>query len=123
MFVEDLARTKAFYRDVLEYSLVHEDENSVVFNPDHLSLNLLKVSAAAELVEPAKVGGPDAGARFVLTIGVDDVDAAVSQLAKRGVELLNGPMNRRWGIRTASFTDPSGHIWEMAGPIPQAEAS
>jgi uncharacterized glyoxalase superfamily protein PhnB len=33
--------------------------------------------------------------------------------------LLNGPMNRPWGIRTAAFTDPDGHIWEVAGKIPE----
>jgi lactoylglutathione lyase len=27
---------------------------------------------------------------------------------------LNGPMDRAWGVRTASFTDPGGHIWEFA---------
>jgi lactoylglutathione lyase len=32
------------------------------------------------------------------------------------VELLNGPMDRPWGIRTASFLDPGGHIWEIAQP-------
>ncbi len=31
-----------------------------------------------------------------------------------GVVLLNGPMDRSWGIRTASFSDPGGHIWEIA---------
>jgi uncharacterized glyoxalase superfamily protein PhnB len=35
-------------------------------------------------------------------------------LAERGVKLLNGPMDRPWGIRTASFTDPAGNIWEIA---------
>ena len=25
-----------------------------------------------------------------------------------------GPMDREWGMRTASFTDPDGHIWEVA---------
>ncbi len=44
--------------------------------------------------------------------------AVCAELASRGVELLNGPMNRDWGIRTASFTDPDGHIWEVAGKIP-----
>jgi len=29
---------------------------------------------------------------------------------RRGVALLNGPMNRPWGVRTASFADPGGHI-------------
>ena len=54
------------------------------------------------------------GARMVLTVGVDDVDAVCAELAAKGVELLNGPMDRPWGIRTASFRDPSGHIWELA---------
>ena len=33
--------------------------------------------------------------------------------------LLNGPMDREWGMRTASFTDPDGHIWEIAQQLPQ----
>jgi uncharacterized glyoxalase superfamily protein PhnB len=56
----------------------------------------------------------DAGSRFQFTIGVDDVDAKCAELATRGVELLNGPIDRPWGIRTASFRDPGGHIWEIA---------
>ena len=27
---------------------------------------------------------------------------------------LKGPMNRPWGVRSAAFTDPSGHYWEIA---------
>ncbi len=50
----------------------------------------------------------------MFTIEVDDVDAVCARLADRGVELLNGPMDRPWGIRTASFRDPGGHIWEIA---------
>jgi uncharacterized glyoxalase superfamily protein PhnB len=56
----------------------------------------------------------EAGSRLQLTIEVDDVDAICAQLAARGVELLNGPMDRPWGPRTASFQDPGGHIWEIA---------
>jgi uncharacterized glyoxalase superfamily protein PhnB len=32
-------------------------------------------------------------------------------------------MNREWGMRTASFTDPAGHIWEIAQGLPQAEGT
>ena len=63
---------------------------------------------------PAVVAPPAAGSRMVFTIGVDDVDAMCEVLAARGVELLNGPMDRPWGIRTASFVDPAGYIWEIA---------
>jgi catechol 2,3-dioxygenase-like lactoylglutathione lyase family enzyme len=118
MFVEDLDSSKAFYRDVMDYQLAFEDANSAVFNTSTLTLNLLQVAAADELIGPAKPGGADAGARFVLTVNVDDVDAAAAQLAERGVRFLNGPVDRWWGIRTVSFTDPSGHIWEVAGPVP-----
>ncbi len=48
------------------------------------------------------------------TIEVDDVDAMCAELSRRGVELLNGPMDRPWGIRTACFRDPAGYIWEIA---------
>jgi uncharacterized glyoxalase superfamily protein PhnB len=77
-------------------------------------INLLKLTQADELVAPAKVAARDAGVRYVFTIRVDDVDAMCAELGRRGVELLNGPMDRWWGIRTASFADPAGHIWEIA---------
>jgi uncharacterized glyoxalase superfamily protein PhnB len=77
-------------------------------------INLLDVSEAPELIRPAAVAGADSGARMQFTIEVDDVDAMCVELSRRGVELLNGPMDRPWGIRTACFRDPAGHIWEIA---------
>jgi uncharacterized glyoxalase superfamily protein PhnB len=41
-------------------------------------------------------------------------DAACDELAQRGVVLLNGPVDRPWGVRTSSFSDPAGHIWEIS---------
>ena len=118
MFTEDLDRSKRFYQDVFGLPTAWEDDNSAVFKFDNTVINLLKIPAAHELIEPGTVAGPEAGARFQLTVGVDDVDAVCAELASRGVQLLNGPMNRPWGIRTASFTDPSGHIWEIAQDLP-----
>nr|MBA2444499.1 VOC family protein [Nocardioidaceae bacterium] len=56
----------------------------------------------------------EGGSRLQFTVEVDDVDAICAELATRGVKLLNGPMDRPWGVRTASFRDPGGHIWEIA---------
>jgi len=114
LFVEDLEAAKDFYRTVFELPVMYEDENSAVFNFKSSVINLLRASAAHELVAPAAVGGPDAGARMQFTLEVDDVDAMCEELAGRGITLLNGPMDRPWGIRTASFRDPAGHIWEIA---------
>jgi len=114
LFVEDLDATKQFYLDVFALPVVYEDNNSAVFKFGETLINLLKVTEAKELIEPAPVGSRDAGTRMQFTIGVDDVDAMCAELAARGVTLLNGPIDRPWGIRTACFMDPGGHIWEIA---------
>jgi lactoylglutathione lyase len=121
LFVEDLQQSKLFYQDVFGLSVYFEDEDSAVFDFGNMGINLLKNSAAHELIEPAVVAGREAGSRFQFTVHVDDVDAVCAELNKRGVKLLNGPMNRPWGIRTASFTDPGGHVWEIAHSLPKAE--
>ena len=76
---------------------MYEDDNSAVFNFENTLINLLKTTAAPELIEPAAVASRDAGARVQFTIEVDDVDAMCAELTTRGVELLNGPMDRPWG--------------------------
>lgn len=113
-FVEDLAAATSFYQEVFGLPLAFSDDNSAVFRFGTTMINLLSVRAAPELIEPAQVAPPDAGSRVVFTITVDDVDAVCARLQERSVELLNGPVDRPWGIRTASFRDPGGHIWEIA---------
>lgn len=114
LVVADLATSKEFYAAAFEAPLVFEDENSAVFRFGPTLLNLLHRSAADELLAPAPVGLPDDGSRVVLTVPVPDTDAYCALLADRGIELLNGPMTRPWGPRTASFADPDGHVWEIA---------
>ena len=114
LFVEDPVIAKQFYQRVFGLPVVFEDPDSAVFKFGNTLVNLLKITAAPELIAPATVGGRDAGSRVQFTIEVDDVDAMCAELVSRGVELLNGPIDRPWGIRTASFRDPAGHIWEIA---------
>jgi lactoylglutathione lyase len=114
LFVEDLAEAKRFYSDIFQLPVTFEDDSSAVFKFGETLVNLLQSNEAHALVAPATVATPDAGVRFQFTLGVDDVDAMSEELKGRGVELLNGPMDRPWGIRTASFRDPGGHIWEIA---------
>ena len=114
LFTEDLAATKHFYQEVFGLPVVFEDDVSAVFNFGNTLVNLLSITAAPELIAPATLATGNAGSRNVLTITVDDVDATCAVLATAGVTLLNGPIDRPWGIRTASFKDPSGQVWEIA---------
>jgi catechol 2,3-dioxygenase-like lactoylglutathione lyase family enzyme len=119
LFVEDLPRTARFYRDVFGLAVLYEDDSSAAFRFGGTVINLLRTEAAHELVEPAPVGGPDAGRRMQLTVWIDDADAVCAQLKEHGVELLNGPVDRPWGKRTAAFADPAGHVWEVAQDLPR----
>lgn len=114
LFVTDLDRTKQFYQEVFGLPVVFEDDDSAVFKFPNTLINLLRSTAAHELIAPAAVAGPETGSRLQLTIEVADVDAMCAELTARGVTLLNGPMDRPWGIRTAAFADPAGHVWEIA---------
>ena len=105
LFVEDVEAAKQFYREIFGLPVAFEDDDSAVFDFGNTIINLLKTSAARELIEPAVVAPGEAGACLQLTIEVDDLDAMCAELATRGVELLNGPLDRPWGVRTASFRD------------------
>ena len=118
VFVEDLDSSTSFYRDILGLKTVHQDENSTVFDLGNTLVNVLRVDAARDLVAPASVAPPDVGVRMQLTAWVEDVDAVAALIRSRGVAMLNGPVDRPWGKRTAAFTDPSGTVWEIAQDIP-----
>jgi catechol 2,3-dioxygenase-like lactoylglutathione lyase family enzyme len=114
LFVEDLAASAQFYEDVFGLPVHFEDAESTVFDFGNTLVNLLAVSAAPELVAPAVVASREAGVRLQFTVEVDDVDATCELLAARGVELLTAATDRPWGVRTASFRDLDGHVWEIA---------
>lgn len=114
LFVEDLQRVRAVYQEVFGLSAVYEDAVSAVFNFGNMSINLLDISEAYGLIQPGTVANRESGSRFQFTIRVDDVNAVCDELKPRGVTLLNGPVDRPWGVRTAAFMDPAGHVWEIA---------
>ena len=121
LFVEDVQKSKLFYQDIFDVKMVYEDEHSAALDFGNTIVNLLELSAAGDLIKPAVVANREAGSHFQLTIWVNDADAVCAELDTRGVPLLNGPMNREWGMRTASFTDPDGNIWEVAQELSQPE--
>jgi uncharacterized glyoxalase superfamily protein PhnB len=118
VFVDDLAGVAAFYREVLDLDLLFADDVSAAFDLGGTVVNVLAVSAAADVVAPAEVAAVGGPVRLLLSLWVEDVDATCAQLRDRGAVLLNGPVDRPWGKRTAAFADPAGTVWEVAQDIP-----
>jgi catechol 2,3-dioxygenase-like lactoylglutathione lyase family enzyme/ribosomal protein S18 acetylase RimI-like enzyme len=123
LFVEDLAAAKAFYVAAFAADVVYEDSTSAALRFDRLIVNLLDVRSALEIVAPGKVAPAGSGARFQLSVFVEDVDATCALLRPRGITMLAGPIDRPWGMRTANFVDPAGHSWEIAQRLEASPAT
>jgi lactoylglutathione lyase len=113
LFVEDVAAARTFYTTVFTHEIVFEDDVCSILRIGNAVINLLKIESAAELVAPLNVSGPT-GPRALYTVNVKNADAVCAELTALGIPLLNGPIDRPWGRRTAAFADPAGNVWEVA---------
>jgi hypothetical protein len=82
LFVEDLEGAKEFHGRAFDLPVVFEDSTSAVYRFVDTVINLLKSTAADELIAPASVGTPGAGARMQLTL---EVDGSTQSSACRGL--------------------------------------
>ena len=51
----------------------------------------------------------------VMTIKVDDVDAAYEEAQRRGYEIVHPITDEPWGIRRFFVRNPDGHVINVAG--------
>ncbi|TDU84393.1 putative enzyme related to lactoylglutathione lyase [Kribbella voronezhensis] len=115
LLVDDVAACREFYTGVFGLKIIFEDANSALLKMRNLMLNLVTIDE-----EPLLIGAgaaPTPGGRVLYTIRVDDIDATAAALQAHGGTLLNGPIDRPWGRRTAAFPDPAGNLWEIAQTI------
>ncbi len=116
LLVGDLERSKTFYREVFGLTPQHEEEDLAVFRFKDMYVMLQPYPApqapAAEVLGLAHRGVGQ------FAIIVKDVDAVRAELDEHGVTLISGPADRDWGMRTLTFSDPGGYIWEIAQELP-----
>jgi PhnB protein len=58
------------------------------------------------------------GSPITLHLNVANCDATVARAVEHGAKCTMGPMDAFWGMRYAQITDPFGHQWAIAHPIP-----
>jgi len=122
LVVADMARSTAFYRDVLGATLVREyGGTSSVFR--FQGAWLLLVTGGGPTADKPTVtfeapADPDRVSHS-MTIRVPDCRAAFATLSARGALFLTPPVESDWEVR-AFFRDPDGHLFEIsearAGP-------
>lgn len=117
LYCQSLEESTKFYSEVLDLEVLFQDSNSCVFDLGGVMINLIPRASANELVAPMDIAEPDSGSASLFTIQVSEVDHLANSLKAKGAKVLNGPINRAWGIRTLTISDPSGYAWEFSAPL------
>jgi catechol 2,3-dioxygenase-like lactoylglutathione lyase family enzyme len=125
--VDDLERALAFYRDGLGLEspgvggteFVGDDQNpggAVAMFKLEGGL-ILSLYGRSDLAKDAGIPvGPPAAGEFSLGHAVasrEAVDALLATAVAAGAEAMGAPHERPWGIYSAYFRDPDGHLWEI----------
>ena len=114
LFVQDLERCAAFYRDVLGLEMKGSDADSFIFKIGDIYFFVMTTTGASDLISEGRVdvtlaGGP----RGLLAVEVEDVDAAYETFKAKGATFHRPPTDQPWGLRTAHFVDPEGNPWAI----------
>ena len=119
LFVSDLERSVAFYRDVLGLPFRFASESYAEFATDGAKFSLFARSHLPELIGREAPQGEAPWPQGEVAFFVDDVDAEHERLARAGVRILAAPTDRPWGERTLHVADPDGNVVELTGPKPR----
>lgn len=116
LIVDDLARSRDWYRDVLGARLYREyGGTSAVFDFNGAWLLLVTGGAPTEDKPDVTFAAPRDAAvvDHAFTIRVPDCAAAYETLEARGAEFLTPPYD--WGQEIRCFfRDPDGHLFEIS---------
>lgn len=116
LVVEDVARARTFYTDVLGASLFREYGGTSAVLEFQGTWILLVTGGEPTPGKPGVTFAPPADPDRVshqLTMRVPDCQAAYDTLRSRGAEFLTPPIDRGGEIR-CFFRDPDGHLLEIS---------
>jgi catechol 2,3-dioxygenase-like lactoylglutathione lyase family enzyme len=114
LFVADLQRAIAFYRDRLDLELKRLDTGFAEFWMEGTILALWEEPDVRRALDFADV--PRCGPHAMLAIRLESpaaVDDAYARLVARGVVFRSPPQIYPWHAHAVYFSDPDDNLWEL----------
>jgi lactoylglutathione lyase len=118
VFVSDMERSVAFYRDVLGWPLKCQSPERAEFAAEGTTLAL---HYASKPRGAAAVQGEIAG-RCQLGLWVDDVEAFYQDMVARGTFCIQPPTEDAFGAKVAVYADPDGLPFSVAASLKKGPA-
>jgi catechol 2,3-dioxygenase-like lactoylglutathione lyase family enzyme len=120
LYVRDLDRSVAFYTDILDRPLLMRNARMAALDAGRRSVLLLFVAggSADDMATPGgTIPGHDGSGllHMAFAIAVADYDAWQRRLTERGIA-IDSEVQWPGGGRSLYFTDPDGHVLELATP-------
>ncbi len=112
--VDDVARSKAFYRSLGWETGVDMDDFAVLRTAGSL-IALYPLSDMSRDAGDEVPAGRDRRIHLAINLGSpEEVDVAVAEFLAAGGALLRAPGKAEWGGYTSIVADLDGHAWEIA---------
>jgi catechol 2,3-dioxygenase-like lactoylglutathione lyase family enzyme len=114
--VADLARTRRFYCEGLGWRESAASNESVCFiEAGGVVLGLYGRAALAEDAGVSSEGSGFAGFTLAHNVASEtDVDRVLAEAVEAGATLVKPGQKVFWGGYSGYFSDPAGHLWEVA---------
>ena len=117
VFVSDIGRSRAFYRDVLGQTVAEDHGTIVIFEHGfviHDGPNLLEKTYRKPGGFPS---GPQGKDNLDIYFETDDLEGAYVAVCDSGADVIHPIEVQEWGQRVFRFHDPDGHIVEIGDPM------
>jgi predicted lactoylglutathione lyase len=113
--VKDMAIGKKFYVS-LGFEVEKEYPGFVGFKPADgaVTLGLYPREGLEKMVGLPSINGWSGVVLNLNLAGRSRVDELVDTAASSGGKVVNAPHDAEWGGRVGHFSDPDGHIWQVA---------
>ena len=117
--VEDLDRSKSFYREGLGCAIDQDFPRFVSFDlgDGSSSLALYEREATAQDAGVSSEGSGFRGVSFHFVVDSSDmVDDTLSKAVAAGGKVVREAAQAKWGGYFGYFSDPDGYLWKVATP-------
>ena len=113
--VKDLQRSAQFYETGLGLPRLESPPGVVFFNLTGTWLGLSERDGLARDAGVAPEGSGYAGFSLAHNVHTEgEVDAVMREAVTAGAKLVKAPARADWGGYHGYFSDPDGHLWEVA---------